>query len=345
LDQGLKRTGRRVPLDIAKLESCDLKNLTELSLCYTNVDDVKPIVNGPFKQLVHLSLSNNGVTDEGLKLLISSNLLQGLKLLNLSFNPIEDISPLFDCKMDCLTDLDISFCSFVIGEQCENCSMDIFKNLTSLNLAKTPVFSQMLGKMISNMKQITSLNLFKSGCSVVALDCPAVSNLKTLNITDNMFFVDNEVKYLVGNQYLTNLKELILDVNTISDANFKLIATSPYLKQLTSLSLRMTDIGLEGVKHLHHLVCLERLNLRSNHIDNDCAVEIVNSGLSKLTWLDVSDNRHLGIDGLNLLISRIDHVVCENIYGNGEYDIDDLDYCFSDSDDLDDVLDDNDSSD
>jgi len=234
--------------DLAKLKdntddllSFDGRKLTDediAAICLTlpNIHAVK-----------YLSLSANNITRHGVKLLVK---FSGLRILDLSKSPIDDVSSLSQLPM-----------------------------LSELNLSRTPVTVDSI-KALAQWPHLRSLNLTGCTLEVDHLKALADASLTTLNIAGTELD-DEKIPYLVISKTLTDLE---LGANMLSSHGIQTVVQN---KRLLKLGLHGNyDIDAQGAIALGNHPTLMELNMGVNEIGDEGLAGLAHS--ESLTALDVN---------------------------------------------------------
>jgi Leucine-rich repeat (LRR) protein len=199
--------------------------------------------------LESLRLTGRGITAEGIRHLLTSEELPGLRTLSLMLRP-EEWESLRDIPTTRLTTLSV------------HGNTDFYLGTAGIaSLAQLPWLAALTTLTIGPNHQIGS-----EGTKALAAS-PYLSRLENLTLYHN--YVGNDgVAALAASPHLAQLKTLILNSNEIDNAGMVALASSPYLTRLESLSLGSNKIGAKGVATLvasPNAATLRHLDLSGNY--------------------------------------------------------------------------------
>lgn len=300
----------------------ELKNLTHISLYYSNVGDEGANYISRLSSLTYLNLNSNNIGDKGAEYISK---LSFLTSLNLGNNNIGDKGAEYVSKLSSLTSLNLE--SNGIGDKgveyisrlsslnylafnynnagtkgAEHISQ--LSSLTSLHLADSNIGDKG-AEYISKLSSLTSLSLNSNNIEDNGAECIGkLSSLISLNLNYNEIG-DKGAKHI---SKLSSLISLNLNYNKIGDKGAEHICK---LSSLTSLSLDFSDIGDKGAKYIGRLSSLTYLDLDFNDIGDKGAEYI--SKLSSLTFLRIGN--HIGNKGAEY-ISKLSSLTSLSLNGN-----------------------------
>jgi Leucine-rich repeat (LRR) protein len=225
---------------------------------YLAIDEVQIISRSDqVKAVKTLDLSDNQVTDEGLKTLFESENLAGLEELNLGINYITDKGL-----------LDIS-----------NATTLALKNLRVLIVSDNKLTDASVAEFVrsSNFTKLEHLdagwNEIGNGTVVALGETEQMVSLKKLELERG--YIDGEgFADFVKGRVIERLEELNLSANKLRDNDIKVLASTPKLSSLRVLRLSQNLIGDEGAKAIAEsttLTNLTHLYIGRNPLGNDGA--------------------------------------------------------------------------
>ena len=221
-------------------------SLLKLTGKYLAIDEVQIISRSDqVKALKILDLSDNQVTDEGLKTLFESEKLAGLEELHLGINYITDLGVLQIAGAPALA----------------------LKNLKVLVLSDNKLTDASISEFVksSNFNKLEHLdagwNEIGNGTVKALGETEQMVGLKKLELERG--YIDSEgINEFVKGNVIERLEELNLSANKLKDDDIKVLASTPKLSSLRVLRLSQNLIGDEGAKaigesntltHLTHL--------------------------------------------------------------------------------------------
>ncbi len=220
----------------------------ELNITFTHVS-VEKIKKWTFEKSAEYALNKNNtivglrITKFPIKELPTSiKDLQGVEILNFSFNQLTDISVLSDLKQ-------ITTLYLVMNQFTDISALKNLTQLTTLYLSDNQLTDILA---LSHLKQLTTLDLSLNQLT----DISALKNLKQIT---KLYLSDNQLTDILALGHLKQLTTLDLRLNQLTD-----ISALSHLKQITKLFLssnKLTDISA-----LQDLKQLKRLDLYQNPI-------------------------------------------------------------------------------
>ncbi|EFC43269.1 leucine rich repeat family protein [Naegleria gruberi] len=277
-----------------------------------NMGTCRTIQNATFLDIS----GNSGANDEA----ISKIKLEELKILNLSFNPIQNPGIIFE-KFKNLVDLDmrgialdrecveiISKCdelklSTFSFQKCDNVddinllSSKAMKNITSIYCG--PISNEAITAMCQNMR-LKKLKIY----GITNASIQIISESENMSLLETLVLLNNRIDgtgllSIANSKFLNNLTELnIAACNPVLDP-FKELMKSENLKKLKTLQINNTLLTNEHVKaiaqNLSELTCLEVHGSKIRQ--NDIKTISQSPAMRNLTELRVTSN-NIGDEGL-----------------------------------------------
>ena len=209
--------------------------------------------------------------------------INALKSLELCYSGVKDAHIRKFLNLSALEELNLDSCPISDAAITHLADNDVLPNLTSLDLADTPVTDIAMAK-IAKFTKLTRLSLFYCNISNGGLRHIAqLTDLEVLNL-DSRDISDDGLAHL---RNLTKLKSLDIFSGRITDSGCAHIAR---LKSLESLELCGGGVGDLGCTLLATLDNLTSLNLSQNeHISNRGAAAL--AALMNLKALNLSHTR------------------------------------------------------
>lgn len=257
-------------------------NSHTLDLHYANIGDVGiPAVclDIAEKTVKRLELGWNGITDVGIRTLVTCRNIGYITSLNLERNKIGVGGIRALTSLVSLTSLSLKYCFFT-EEQAPHSAraLSALTSLTSLDLEGDHV-----GDSVEALSTLTSLKVLRLRANAISTGIRAFTTLTSLEDLD---LCENSVESGGARALseMTSLKTLDLGSNGLEDDNvLSRLGTS-----LTSLNLSFNTINNEGARALSTLTSLRLLDLRVNRISNDGIRNLTT--LTSLKSLDIRKN-------------------------------------------------------
>ena len=247
-------------------------NLKVLNLANNSVSNVDVLKNTSLKDTLEaLNLNNNKLDNNQIReLSVISNLkelyISGMEFSSNNNNNIEFINGFTD-----LTYLDISNNGF------NDISSLSLTNLKYLNISSNEIDDI---SIINQDDKYAHLHTLVANYNL--LDDNDVTTIKTRASLKALGLAGNKITKIGDLNYLTNLEELSISSNYITDTNLTGLENLSNLKTLNA-----GFIGISNLNKIKNLANIESLDISGNNIEN---IEDI-TNLTNLMYLDVSANK------------------------------------------------------
>jgi Leucine-rich repeat (LRR) protein len=272
----------------------NLKNLKKLAINYFTICEVSAEVIGSIQGLEILDLNSTLSSHvrmiaqiEGIHSFYQScaklnpddarciSQMQGVKILDISANPIEDSGVEYIAEMSGIIDLNLSL-SLLGPDGAE--SIANMRGITNLNLSHNEIYDE--GAIsIAKMQGILRLNLEDIEMGVEgALSIAFMEGITDLNLSCNQLY--DEGASIIAQ--MRGIKILNLSDNKIRNAGAESLSA---MEDITHLNLSNNQIGNEGVESIARMEGLNHLDLSENRIDDGAVSSILTmAGIEKIDF-------------------------------------------------------------
>ena len=247
-------------------------NLKVLNIANNNVSNVDVLKNTSLKDTLEaLNLNNNKLDNNQIRELSVISNLKELYISGMGFSSNNSDNIEFINSFTDLTYLDISNNGF------NDISSLSLTNLKYLNISSNEINDI---SIINQDDKYAHLHTLVANYNL--LDDNDVTTIKTRTSIKALGLAGNKITKIGDLKYLTNLEELSISSNYITDSNLTGLENLSNLKTLNA-----GFIGISNLNKIKNLANIESLDISGNNIEN---IEDI-TNLTNLMYLDVSANK------------------------------------------------------